>query len=60
LVRIFWSKLPEPPLYELFLKGLTSLFFFAVGKDQAPRDIIPCAVKLGLIEQKENKARQMT
>ncbi len=35
-------------VYELFLKGLTSLFFLAVGKDQAACDIIPCAVNLGL------------
>ena len=35
-------------VYELFLKGLTSLFFLAVGKDQAACDIIPCAVGLGL------------
>jgi hypothetical protein len=35
-------------VYELVLKGLTSLFFLAVGKDQAACDIIPCAVNLGL------------
>lgn len=39
-------------VYELFLKGLTSLFFLVVGKSHAACDIVPCAVKLRL--QSEN------
>jgi hypothetical protein len=35
-------------VYETFLKGLTSLFFLAVGKDQAACDVIPCAVNINL------------
>ena len=31
-------------VYEMFLKGLTSLFFLAVGKEQAACDIVPCEV----------------
>lgn len=33
-------------VYEIFLKGLTSLFFLAVGKDQAACDIVPCELPL--------------
>lgn len=35
-------------VYEIFLKGLTSLFFLAVGKSQAACDIVPCGIYLEL------------
>jgi hypothetical protein len=35
-------------VYELFLRGLTSLFFLVVGKEQAACDTIPCEVNLGV------------
>ena len=33
-------------VYEIFLKGLTSLFFLAVGKEQAACDVVPCELRL--------------
>ena len=32
-------------VYDLFLKGLTSLFFLAAGKDAAACDFVPCPLR---------------